>query len=396
MDELSRDPVFGALARALAPRAHVTLAGTPALVPDVGWLEVSFHLAELPVEDRRALESARALARPGAPGAAGRRALAHAESAAPASFDVGRERAVVACPRFVLADLARASAACRALLAAHDAASTTPPAPRVMGIVNVTPDSFSDGGRHFDAARAVAHGLILVEQGAAYLDVGGESTRPGAPPVDEREELRRVVPVVSELARRTSVVISVDTTKSAVAAAALDAGATLVNDVSGGRFDPAMLPLVARHGAGFVAMHMRGTPRDMQDDPHYDDVVCEVVEHLRERAAAALAAGVARERLWIDPGIGFGKTTAHNVALLRQLPEARSLGLGIVLGVSRKSFLARLHPPAAEDRERVGGTAAACTFGVLGGAGILRVHDVAVMAQAVAIAQALRPPTPRA
>jgi dihydropteroate synthase len=258
-----------------------------------------------------------------------------------------------------------------------------------MGVVNVTPDSFSDGGQFLDPQRAIEHGLELESQGAHILDVGGESTRPGSDPVSVDEELRRTIPVVEGLAKRAKVPVSIDTTKSAVARAALDAGASIVNDVSAGRFDAEMLPLVAERGATFVAMHMQGTPRDMQADPRYEDVVSEVLEFLRERGAACLAAGIARERIWIDPGIGFGKTLEHNLEILRRLPELRSLGLPVLVGPSRKAFIARIHPPAKDDAARRGGTAAAVTLAVQGGAEILRVHDVAVMAEAAAVARAM-------
>jgi dihydropteroate synthase len=259
-----------------------------------------------------------------------------------------------------------------------------------MGIVNVTPDSFSDGGRHLEPGAAIAHGLALAREGAEILDVGGESTRPGAEGVDADTERARVVPVVRGLARELpAVALSVDTTKAAVARAALDAGATIVNDVSAGRFDPALLPLVAERGATIVLMHMQGQPRDMQKDPRYGDVVSEVLEFLRGRAAACLEAGIERGRVWIDPGIGFGKTLEHNLELLRALAELRSLGQPLVLGPSRKSFIAALHPPAKADTTRLGGTAAALAFGVQGGVDVFRVHDVAPMREAIAVAGAI-------
>ena len=265
--------------------------------------------------------------------------------------------------------------------------------PRLMGVVNVTPDSFSDGGRWLDPGLAREHGLRLVAEGAALLDVGGESTRPGAAPVAVEEELRRVLPVVAALAREARVPISIDTTKAAVAAAALDAGATLVNDVSAGRFDPDLLPLAAARGATVVLMHMQGTPRDMQLAPRYGDVVAEVEAFLRERAGAAAAAGLPRERVWLDPGIGFGKTLEHNLALLRALPRLRALGHALLVGVSRKAFLAtirtRAGAPPEPAAERLGATAAAVAHCALNGADVLRVHDVAAMAQAVDVALAL-------
>jgi dihydropteroate synthase len=211
--------------------------------------------------------------------------------------------------------------------------------------------------------------------------------------VPASEELARVLPVIAGLAKRSRAALSIDTTKSEVARAALDAGATIVNDVSAGRFDPPILALAAERGATLVLMHMLGTPRDMQDDPRYDDVVTEVRAFLRERAAAAERAGLAPERIWIDPGIGFGKTLAHNLALLARLPEIADLGHPVCLGVSRKSFVAKVESaagrPASPSDARIGGSAAAVALGVLGGASILRVHDVAIMAQAALVARAV-------
>jgi dihydropteroate synthase len=259
-----------------------------------------------------------------------------------------------------------------------------------MGVLNVTPDSFSDGGLHVDEDRAVEAGLKLLEEGAEIIDVGGESTRPGAPPVSPEEESRRVIPVVRRLVREGSAIVSVDTTKAAVAAEALEAGATIVNDVSAGRFDPELLPLVAERGADIVLMHMQNTPRDMQEAPHYDDVVREVGAHLRERVAVALEAGVEPERIAVDPGIGFGKRLGHNLELLRSLAELRSLGLPIVLGVSRKSFLGALSgrdDAAQRDDE----TLAAAAVGHVNGADVHRVHDVAATRAALAVAHGLVP-----
>lgn len=281
----------------------------------------------------------------------------------------------------------------RCMLAAHDHASRESAPSRLMGIVNVTPDSFSDGGRHRDPQRAIEHGLTLVRDGAEYLDVGGESTRPGADSVSADEELRRVFPVVCGLAARTNVPISIDTTKAQVAAECLAAGASIVNDVSAGRADPEMLGVVARSGAGFVAMHMLGTPRNMQANPEYDDVVEDVREFLRARCRAALDAGVARSKLWIDPGIGFGKTLEHNVRLLNRLSSLRCLGLPILLGVSRKSFIAAIEERAgvtrSEPHDRLGGTLAALALGVGQDVEILRVHDVREARQAALVARAL-------
>jgi dihydropteroate synthase len=274
------------------------------------------------------------------------------------------------------------------LLAAGRAARAARARPRIMGVVNATPDSFSDGGRFLDPARAVEHGLALAAEGADLLDVGGESTRPGSLPVEVEVELARVVPVVERLARETRVPISVDTRKAAVARAALDAGAATVNDVSAGS-DPEMLPLVAARGAGWVAMHMRGTPETMQQDPRYGDVVAEVLAFLRARVRASLEAGIARERITVDPGIGFGKTVEHNLELLRRLGELRSLGLPVCLGVSRKSFLAKLADDPSTDRRAA--TLAAVAYGVLRGAEVLRVHEVAPAREAARVAWALGP-----
>lgn len=248
-------------------------------------------------------------------------------------------------------------------------------APRVWAILNVTPDSFSDGGRWLDPGAAVEQALRMLQQGADVLDVGGESTRPGASAVPAEEEVRRVVPVVAALrSAGVRAPISVDTRKAAVAAPALDAGASIVNDVSAGRHDPALLPLVAARGAGLVLMHMRGEPATMQRDPVYADVLAEVEAFLLERRAAAEAAGVARGRIWLDPGIGFGKTLEHNLALLAGLERLTAHG-PLLLGASRKSFLGSLTgrlPP-----ERLVGSLAAAARGFAAGASDLRVHDAA-------------------
>jgi dihydropteroate synthase len=245
----------------------------------------------------------------------------------------------------------------------------------VMGIVNVTPDSFSDGGQWLDPGRAVAHGLDLVSEGAASLDVGGESTRPGAEPVSLHEELRRVMPVIEGLiAAGTRAQISIDTSKAPVAEAALAAGATLVNDVTALRADPRIAELAAAHGAEVCLMHMLGEPRTMQDDPHYDDVVSEVKAFLEARMAFAVAAGIAEERILLDPGIGFGKTVEHNLELLRRLDELAALGRPVVFGASRKSFLGKITGRAVDDR--VAATVAANVLAFERGARVFRVHDV--------------------
>ena len=265
--------------------------------------------------------------------------------------------------------------------------------PLLAGVLNVTPDSFSDGGAWLDPERALAHGVQLIEQGAGWLDVGGESTRPGARPVDAADECARVLPVIEALAGRVAVPISIDTTKAEVAARALDAGASVVNDISAGRADPAMLDLVSRRGCGLVLMHMQGTPADMQRAPHYTDVLAEVRAFLAERMAACERAGIAAGRLWIDPGIGFGKTLEHNLALLRGLASLGELGPPLFVGVSRKAFIEALN--AADGRagsapdQRLGGTLAAALHCAQAGAAVLRVHDVGALAEALRVQRAL-------
>lgn len=253
--------------------------------------------------------------------------------------------------------------------------------PLVVGIVNVTPDSFSDGGCWGDAQAAIAHGLKLRDEGADILDVGGESTRPGAAEVPAAEEIRRVLPVIEALARR-GCVVSVDTMKPAVMRAALDAGAAMVNDVMALRA-PGALETVAASGAAACLMHMQGTPRQMQQAPSYSDVVAEVDDFLRERVAACGTAGIGRERLVIDPGFGFGKTLAHNLALLRQLPRLVGSGLPVMAGLSRKSMLGALTERDVGQREYAG--VAAHLAAVARGARLLRVHDVAAMRDALAV-----------
>jgi dihydropteroate synthase len=254
----------------------------------------------------------------------------------------------------------------------------------IMGVVNVTPDSFSDGGRYLDARAAIGHGEQLAADGAAMLDVGGESTRPGADPVTEEEELRRVVPVVEGLAGVARV--SIDTSKARVAAAALDAGAGYVNDVTAFRGDPDLAGLVAERGVDCCLMHMLGTPRTMQQDPRYDDVVSEVKAFLEQRLAYAVGEGVAEERVMLDPGIGFGKTVEHNLELIRRLDEIVALGRPVVFGVSRKSFLGKL--TGREVGERVVATAAANVLALERGASIFRVHDVPETVDALTVAAA--------
>ncbi|MCB9728585.1 MAG: dihydropteroate synthase [Deltaproteobacteria bacterium] len=257
----------------------------------------------------------------------------------------------------------------------------------LMGVVNVTPDSFSDGGRYLDPERAVAHGLRLVSEGADLLDVGGESTRPGSEPVDDATQMARVVPVLRALARATEVPLSVDTTSAAVAEAAIEAGATIVNDISAFRFDPQMLPLLARSEAAAIAMHTLGRPATMQRDPRYDDVVAEVAAHLAERLSACAAAGVAVERVLVDPGIGFGKTAEHNLQLIAGLERLASLGRPVVIGTSRKRFLGELTGRGADERDAA--TAASSAIAVALGAHVVRVHDVAGCRDAARVADAV-------
>ena len=260
--------------------------------------------------------------------------------------------------------------------------------PIVMGVVNVTPDSFSDGGRFFDADVAISHGIELASEGAAILDIGGESTRPGAEPVSEEEELRRVVPVVEGLAGQGDWEVSIDTAKRAVAEGALDAGAAIVNDVTAFRADSGMAELVAQRGAGCCLMHMLGEPRTMQDAPRYDDVVSEVKGFLEERLAFAVDAGVAEEKVWLDPGIGFGKSVEHNLELLRRLDELVAIGRPIVVGTSRKSFLGKLAGGRPESG-RLPGTIATNVLALERGASVFRVHDVAAVADALTVTAAV-------
>lgn len=259
--------------------------------------------------------------------------------------------------------------------------------PIVMGILNVTPDSFSDGGHFLDAERAADHGRRMLEAGAGIIDVGGESTRPGAAEVSEQEEIRRVIPVIEVLASRFSAPISVDTSKAAVMTAAVEAGATLINDVRALRA-PGALEAAAQTDAAVCLMHMQGQPRTMQLEPHYDDVVAEVKSFLMERVAACEAAGISRDRLVLDPGIGFGKRLQHNLALLAHLPELAQPGLPLLIGASRKSMFQELLGRRID--QRLAGGLAVATAAVLAGAAILRVHDVAETIDAVKVAQALR------
>ncbi len=255
-----------------------------------------------------------------------------------------------------------------------------------MGILNVTPDSFSDGGAYFDTEHAVARGVEMVDEGADFIDIGGESSRPGADPVSEEEEVRRVLPVIEQLSRRVSIPLSIDTYKSSVAGKALNAGAQIVNDISGLTFDPTMIDVVRRFGACVVLMHMKGTPRTMQREPTYDNVVEEVTKFLSEQAKKIRSTGV--ERIILDPGIGFGKTVEHNLEVIKKLHRVAELGYPVLIGPSRKSFIGKLLDASVEDR--LEGTSAAVTASILRGANIVRVHDVRPMKRVAVVADALK------
>lgn len=259
--------------------------------------------------------------------------------------------------------------------------------PLIMGILNVTPDSFSDGNRYSDPQRAIDRALEMVAEGADIIDIGGESTRPGAAPVSAEDELKRLIPVISGLAGRTACPISVDTWKSPVARAAIDSGAAIINDISGLTFDPQMADVAARTGAGVVLMHTRGTPQSMQHDTVYADLVGEIIHSLRQSLAMAGEAGVEQERIAVDPGIGFAKTAVQNMEILRRLREFTSMGLPLLAGTSRKSFIGKVLN--RETDQRIHGTAATVALAVLGGADILRVHDVREMRDVADMAHAI-------
>ncbi|TAJ07134.1 MAG: dihydropteroate synthase [Nitrospirae bacterium] len=258
----------------------------------------------------------------------------------------------------------------------------------LMGILNVTPDSFSDGGRFLAPDAAVAHVLDMVEAGADMIDIGAESTRPGAEPVDEPEEIRRLIPVVREVCRRITVPVSVDTSKASVARLALEAGAAIINDISALRNDSRMGTVVAESGAGLVLMHRQGTPLTMQQAPAYHDVVAEVRQFLADRVRTALECGISPAQIMLDPGIGFGKNLQHNLTLLARMSELVSLGYPVLVGVSRKAFIGQLLGRPIE--QRVMGTAAASTMAILGGARVVRVHDVGEIRDVVTMVDAIR------
>ncbi|HIA13786.1 MAG TPA: dihydropteroate synthase [Nitrospirales bacterium] len=258
----------------------------------------------------------------------------------------------------------------------------------VMGILNVTPDSFSDGGQHLSTAAAVARAIEMEEEGADVIDIGGESTRPGVAPTSLDEECRRVLPVIEQVAKRTSLPLSIDTSKAEVAKRALGAGVSIINDVTALRGDPEMASVVAQSGAGIILMHMQGTPRDMQDSPLYLSILNEAGAFFRVQIALAHEAGIHRDQILLDPGIGFGKTLAHNLTLLHHLKDFLDLGHRLVIGPSRKSFLGQILQRPVD--QRLMGTAAAVAIAIIHGATIVRVHDVAEMVQVVRVAQAIR------
>ena len=257
----------------------------------------------------------------------------------------------------------------------------------IMGVLNVTPDSFSDGGRFLDPAAALARAEAMVAEGADLIDLGAESTRPGSKPVEEAEELRRLMPVLEALAPRIPLPLSVDTTKAGVAQRALDAGARLVNDISAMRFDPRMAQVVAKSGAGLVLMHMQGIPQTMQGAPRYDDVVREVRSFLAARMAAAMEVGIRPDQILLDPGFGFGKTVVHNLTLLARLDELATLGRPVLVGVSRKAFIGQILEREVGDR--LMGTAAAVALAVQRGARLVRVHDVGAARDVVRMTEAV-------
>jgi len=254
----------------------------------------------------------------------------------------------------------------------------------LMGVLNVTPDSFSDGGRFFDKDKAIARALEMEEEGADIIDVGGESTRPGAKPVNQDEELDRVVPVIRSIRKVSGITISVDTRNAVVAEAAIKAGAGIINDVSGLHNDRNMAGVAAKYGCRLVVMHMKGEPENMQDDPRYTDIIAEISASLKGSVDIAAKAGVLKENIIIDPGIGFGKTVEHNLEILRRLGEFLTLGFPICVGTSRKSFLGYILG-ADDAKDRLIGTIATCVIAVMNGAGILRVHDVKEVREAIAI-----------
>ncbi len=263
--------------------------------------------------------------------------------------------------------------------------------PLIMGILNVTPDSFSDGGKYVIRDRAIEYGLAMVNEGADIIDVGGESTRPGAEPIESEEEIVRVIPVVEAIRSTSPVRISVDTYHAATARAAIEAGADIVNDISALRYDPEMVAVVAEKKVPVVLMHMRGTPRDMQKDPSYVDCVVEVMAFLQQRVDYCLEHGISKTKVIVDPGIGFGKRLSDNLQLLSCLPQFKEFNVPLLIGASRKSFIGMLHQRSDSDpARRLGGSIAAAVAAVTAGADILRVHDVGPTVEALKVIQAIR------
>lgn len=259
----------------------------------------------------------------------------------------------------------------------------------LMGILNVTPDSFFDGGRYFSVKKAIDRALRMIEEGADIIDIGGESTRPGAEPVTADEELRRVIPVIEGLSKKISIPISIDTYKARVAESAIQAGATIVNDISGLRFDPEMPEIVSKYKVPVIIMHIKGTPRDMQKNPSYNALIPEIIEYLRESIVIAKEAGIQENMIIIDPGIGFGKLPEHNLEIIKRLKDFTSLGKPLLIGVSRKSFIGKILNNAPPE-ERLEGTAAAVVASILNGANIVRVHDVGFMHKVVKVVDAIK------
>lgn len=256
----------------------------------------------------------------------------------------------------------------------------------VMGILNVTPDSFSDGGKYFSTQNAIDRALEMIDQGADFIDVGGESTRPGSVPISAEEELKRVLPVIEGLANKTTIPISIDTTKSKVAEKALQIGAVIVNDISALNFDPQIIDVIAHHQASVVLMHIKGTPKNMQHNPEYNDVMSEILEYLKKSIQIAKTKGV--NQIIVDPGIGFGKKLEHNIEIFKRLSELKSLGYPILVGPSRKSFIGQILDLPVD--QRLEGTAAAVAVSVMRGASIVRVHDIKEIKRVVKIIDALR------
>lgn len=259
----------------------------------------------------------------------------------------------------------------------------------IMGILNVTPDSFFDGGKYSNTEKAIAQGLKLIEQGADILDIGGESTRPGALPVKVEEELKRVIPVIEEILKRAKIPISIDTYKAKVAEEAINAGASIINDISGLKFDPEMPYVAAKHKTPVVLMHIKGTPQDMQKNPYYNALIPEIIEYLRASIITAKEAGIEEDKIILDPGIGFGKLPEHNLQIIKNLKEFALLGKPILIGVSRKSFIGKILNDALPE-ERLEGTAAAVAVSIINGANIVRVHDVDYISKIVKVVDAIK------